>query len=107
VGPLTACESSSLQASERPVLRHDAVRHGRGSDQSDRLTGASSRLKDIPARNRRSIAVDLKKPEGVEVVLRLCESAAGLFEGPPRRYRTTGPRSDDCMARNAKPVTAA
>ena len=71
----------------------------------DRLTGASSRPKDILARNRRSIAVDLKKPEGVEVVLRLCESAAGLFEGfRPGVTERLGLGPDDCMARNAKLV---
>jgi alpha-methylacyl-CoA racemase len=32
-------------------------------------------------RNRRSIAVDLKQPEGVEVVLRLLETADILIEG--------------------------
>ncbi len=71
----------------------------------DRLTGASSRPKDVLARNRRSIAVDLKKPEGVEVVLRLCQSAAGLFEGfRPGVTERLGLGPDACMARNPKLV---
>jgi alpha-methylacyl-CoA racemase len=71
----------------------------------DRLTSASSRPKDILARNRRSIAVDLKKPEGVEVVLRLCQSAAGIFEGfRPGVTERLGLGPDDCMARNPKLV---
>jgi alpha-methylacyl-CoA racemase len=36
---------------------------------------------DILNRGRRSIAVDLKKPEGVEAVLKLIEKADGLIEG--------------------------
>src|SRR5512147_1515355 len=71
----------------------------------DRLTGASSRPKDILARNRRSIAVDLKKPEGVEVVLRLCQSASGLFEGfRPGVTERLGLGPQDCMGRNPKLV---
>jgi alpha-methylacyl-CoA racemase len=71
----------------------------------DRLTGASSRPKDILARNRRSIAVDLKQTEGVEVVLRLCQSASGLFEGfRPGVTERLGLGPDDCMARNPKLV---
>jgi alpha-methylacyl-CoA racemase len=71
----------------------------------DRLTAGSRRPKDVLARNRRSIAVDLKKPEGVEVVLRLCTSAAGLFEGfRPGVTERLGLGPDACMARNAKLV---
>ena len=35
---------------------------------------------DTLQRGRRSIGVDLKSPEGVEVVLQLCEKADGIFE---------------------------
>ena len=71
----------------------------------DRLTAGSRRPKDVLARNRRSIAVDLKKPEGVEVVLRLCTAAAGLFEGfRPGVTERLGLGPDACMARNAKLV---
>ena len=47
----------------------------------ERTGGAERAPKDVLARNRRSIAVDLKQKEGVETVLRLVESADGLFEG--------------------------
>ena len=71
----------------------------------DRLTAGSRRPKDVLARNRRSIAVDLKKTEGVEVVLRLCTQAAGLFEGfRPGVTERLGLGPDACMARNAKLV---
>ena len=36
---------------------------------------------DVLARGRSSIGVDLKNPEGVEVVLRLIETADALIEG--------------------------
>lgn len=36
---------------------------------------------DVTARGRRSIALDLKKPEDVETALRLCEKADALIEG--------------------------
>ncbi len=47
----------------------------------DRISPNAATPKDVLARNRRSIGVDLKRPEGVETVLRLVESADGLFEG--------------------------
>ena len=47
----------------------------------DRYTESPQPSKDVLNRNRQSIAVDLKQPEGVETVLKLVESADGLFEG--------------------------
>src|SRR4029078_8613384 len=56
-------------------------------------------------RGRRSIGVDLKNPEGVELVLRLVEHADALFEGyRPRVTERLGPRADECLARNPKLV---
>jgi len=43
--------------------------------------GGFDGTRDVLCRGRRSIAVNLKDPEGVEVVLRLCEYANALFEG--------------------------
>ncbi|MEE4382008.1 MAG: CaiB/BaiF CoA-transferase family protein [Pseudomonadales bacterium] len=61
--------------------------------------------KDVLVRNRRSIAVDLKKPEGVEAVLRLCEGADALFEGfRPGVTERLGLGPEDCMARNPRLV---
>ena len=63
------------------------------------------RPKDVLARNRHSIGVDLKAPEGVEVVLRLCETADALFEGfRPGVTERLGLGPEDCMARNPKLV---
>lgn len=36
---------------------------------------------DILNRSRRSVSIDLKQPAGIEIVRRLCRSAAGLIEG--------------------------
>ena len=69
----------------------------------DRIGGAGRR--DVLARNRRSIAVDLKQPAGVEVVLKLVESAAALFEGfRPGVTERLGLGPDVCLARNKKLV---
>ncbi|BAV63112.1 CaiB/BaiF CoA transferase family protein [Sphingobium cloacae] len=43
--------------------------------------GAYYSPKDVLNRSRRSIAIDLKSPAGVEVVRDLCRSAEGLIEG--------------------------
>ena len=56
-------------------------------------------------RGRRSIGVDLKKPEGVELVLRLVEQADALFEGyRPGVTERLGLGPDTCLARNPKLV---
>jgi len=63
------------------------------------------RPRDVLARNRKSLAVDLKRPEGVEAVLRLCEGADALFEGfRPGVTERLGLGPDDCMSRNPKLV---
>jgi alpha-methylacyl-CoA racemase len=56
-------------------------------------------------RGRRSIGVDLKNPEGVELILRLVEQADALFEGyRPGVTERLGLGPDDCLARNPKLV---
>ena len=47
----------------------------------DRITPNPRAPRDVMQRNRKSIAVNLKDPAGVDVVLKLVESADGLFEG--------------------------
>jgi len=71
----------------------------------DRLGAAAGRTPDVLARNRRSIAVDLKKAEGVETVLRLVETADALFEGfRPGVTERLGLGPEDCLARNPRLV---
>src|SRR6266567_9227003 len=56
-------------------------------------------------RGRRSIGVDLKNPEGVELVLRLVEQADALIEGyRPGVTERLGLGPDDCLARNPQLV---
>ncbi|MDE0055684.1 MAG: CaiB/BaiF CoA-transferase family protein [Gammaproteobacteria bacterium] len=64
-----------------------------------------SRPRDVLTRNRRSIVIDLKTPEGVDIVLRLCESADALFEGfRPGVTERLGLGPNECMARNERLV---
>ena len=60
---------------------------------------------DVLNRGRRSIAVNLKSQEGVDVVLRLCEGADIIFEGfHPGVAERLGVGPEQCMARNPKIV---
>ena len=60
---------------------------------------------DILNRGRRSIAVNLKSQEGVDVVLRLCEQADIIFEGfRPGVAERLGVGPEQCMAKNPKIV---
>jgi alpha-methylacyl-CoA racemase len=60
---------------------------------------------DVLGRGRRSIGVDLKRPEGREAVLRLVEKADALFEGfRPGVTERLGLGPDDCLARQPKLV---
>ena len=71
----------------------------------DRISRATTPPRDVLARNRRSVAVDLKTAEGVEVVLKLCETADGLFEGfRPGVTERLGIGPEACMARNERLV---
>ncbi len=71
----------------------------------DRLAPGAPAPKDVLARNRRSIGVDLKSPEGVETVLKMVETADALFEGfRPGVTERLGLGPEDCRARNEKLV---
>ena len=76
----------------------------------DRATSVASGEGTMPAsayasldRNRRSVGVDLKHPDGVATVLRLCESADVLIEGfRPGVAERLGVGPDACRARNPR-----
>jgi alpha-methylacyl-CoA racemase len=88
-GPFTAMMLSDMGAEVLRVDRADAV--------SD---GMERPLWDVNARGRRSVGVDLKHPEGREVVLRLVERADALIEGfRPGVTERLGLGPDDCLAR--------
>lgn len=60
---------------------------------------------DVLFRNRQSIAVNLKHPQGVDTVLKLCESADAIFEGyRPGVAERLGVGPQECMQRNPKLV---
>jgi alpha-methylacyl-CoA racemase len=61
--------------------------------------------KDFLQRGRRSVAADLKSPEGRETVLRLAEKADVLLEGlRPGVTERLGVGPEDCAARNERLV---
>lgn len=67
----------------------------------DRKGGRGGSKFDITSRGRRSIALDLKKPEGVEAVLKLVEKADIIQEGfRPGVMERLGLGPDACFARN-------
>jgi alpha-methylacyl-CoA racemase len=56
---------------------------------------------DFLARGRRSLALDLKNPEGVELLLKLVEGADAILEGfRPGVMERLGVGPDVCLARN-------
>src|SRR3981189_3853269 len=56
---------------------------------------------DLWNRGRRSVAVDLKNPDGVELALRLIDHADGLMEGfRPGVAERLGLGPDVCLKRN-------
>ena len=75
---------------------------------SGKVGGSAARMgpkQNVLNRGRRSIGVDLKKPEGVETVLRLVEKADGLIEGfRPGVMERLGLGPDACLAVNKKLV---
>jgi alpha-methylacyl-CoA racemase len=60
---------------------------------------------DVLARGRRSVAVDLKRPGGTDLVLRMVEQADVLIEGyRPGVMERLGLGPDACLARNPRLV---
>jgi alpha-methylacyl-CoA racemase len=58
---------------------------------------------DVWHRGRRSISINLKKPEGVEAFLKMVEQADALIEGfRPGVMEKLGLGPDDCLDRNPK-----
>ncbi len=70
----------------------------------DRAAGAAT-PSDITSRGKRSIALDLKNPSSVELVLKLIEGVDGLFEGfRPGVMEKLGLGPEVCLQRNPKLV---
>jgi alpha-methylacyl-CoA racemase len=95
-GPFCAMVLSDFGASVIRVDRADVV----GDAEGDAIAAV-----DVMSRGRRSVAVDLKRPSGVDLVLRLAERADVLIEGyrPGVMERLgLGPRT--CLERNPRLV---
>jgi alpha-methylacyl-CoA racemase len=80
------------------VIRVDRASRVRGGDPAQPPL-------DPMSRGRRSVAVDLKNPSGIETVLRLVEQSDALIEGfRPGVMERVGLGPDVCLARNPKLV---
>jgi alpha-methylacyl-CoA racemase len=94
-GPFAGMMLSDMGAE---VLRIDRAQNVRGGEPGEPPL-------DFLARNRRSVGVDLKHADGVELVLRLVEGADGLVEGfRPGVMERLGLGPDVCLARNPRLV---
>ena len=71
----------------------------------DRIGGRGGSKTDITSRGRRSVALDLKSPEAVELCLQLMEKADAVFEGfRPGVMERLGLGPDVALKRNPKLV---
>ena len=96
-GPFAAMVLSDMGA--------EIVRIDRPSGKVGGTAGRMSAKQNVLNRGRRSIAVDLKNPEGVKTVLRLIEKADGVIEGfRPGVMERLGLGPDVCLERNPKLV---
>jgi alpha-methylacyl-CoA racemase len=74
-------------------------------DRAASVGGGGLGPRDVTARGRRSIGLDLKNPEGVEALLRLVDGADALMEGyRPGVTERMGLGPDVCLARNPRLV---
>jgi alpha-methylacyl-CoA racemase len=79
----------------------------RPQPQQEPSSTAQTPAVDPLTRGRRSIAVDLKRPDGAEVVLRLAEQADVLIEGfRPGVCERLGIGPEPCLARNPRLIYA-
>jgi alpha-methylacyl-CoA racemase len=96
-GPFAGMMLADLGAT---VIRVDRLHGGGGL-----LSALSAGRADVVSRGRRSIAVDLKSDEGVELVLRLVDSADALIEGyRPGVMERLGLGPSACLSRNPRLV---
>ncbi|MEJ5255761.1 MAG: CaiB/BaiF CoA-transferase family protein [Acidimicrobiales bacterium] len=94
-GPFCAMMLADMGAD---VLRIDRAQNAMGGDPANPPA-------DVLNRGRRSVALDLKHPEGVETLLTLVESADALIEGfRPGVCERLGFGPEVCLARNPRLV---
>jgi alpha-methylacyl-CoA racemase len=86
-------------------LGADVLRVDRISPDQPRPGQTAAKPHDTLARSRRSIALDLKAPDGQEILLRLAQTADVLVEGfRPGVAERLGFGPDVCLARNPRLV---
>jgi alpha-methylacyl-CoA racemase len=96
-GPFAGMMLADLGAT---VIRVDRLSSG-----WDVLGATTAGRADVVSRGRRSLAVDLKSAEGVELVLKLVDSAGVLIEGfRPGVMERLGLGPDVCLGRNPRLV---
>jgi alpha-methylacyl-CoA racemase len=94
-GPFAAMMLADMGAD---VLRVDRAQSVRGP-------APATPPKDVSLRGRRSVALDLKHPDGVATLLDLVEHADALIEGfRPGVMERLGIGPEECLARNPKLV---
>jgi alpha-methylacyl-CoA racemase len=94
-GPFCAMLLADMGAD---VIRIDRIG---GSD----LGVPTTKTTDFVARSRRSIALDLKQPQAIDIVLKLIERADALIEGfRPKVMERLGLGPDICLTRNPRLV---
>jgi alpha-methylacyl-CoA racemase len=95
-GPFCAMMLADMGADVIRIDRKDPAARG------GTTAGGNARY-DVLNRGRRSLALDLKKPEAVETVLKLCETADVITEGfRPGVMERLGLGPDEVMKRNPK-----
>ncbi len=91
-GPFCAMMLSDMGAE---VIRVERLGH----------QGLADPIYEVMHRNRRSIIIDLKKPEGVEAILKIIEQVDALQEGfRPGVMERLGLGPDVCLSRNPRLV---
>lgn len=104
-GPFAAMMLSDMGAEVLRVDRPPDPPRDRAPDEPPRQAALPAQPADVLARGRRSVAVDLKHPEGAGVVLALVEGADGLIEGfRPGVAERLGIGPEPCLARNQRLV---
>ena len=102
-GPFAGMMLADLGAN---VIRIDRLAAGLGGAGWVRAPSTMAAVRaDVVSRGRRSIAVNLKSAEGVELVLKLVDSADVLIEGyRPGVMERLGLGPDVCLERNPRLV---
>jgi len=105
-GPFGAMVLADLGADVVTVARVQDVDAGAGESAMERLQKGHRRL-DLATRGKRSVALDLKHPDGLAAVLRLADAADVLVESNrPGVAERLGVGPEVCLARNPRLVYA-